>query len=331
MEVELTSTRDVHVAGRLIRPGIEVESDHVGTNIVRGVDVLTTEGVRDVVAEELSGNVAVQIDTVRLEQDAVDGGELALVGGLAVNGGERSTELSTGGRGSGTTGEVGSGGRAQRDGREAVEHERIVELGNREDGATDDTDVAEGGQSSHEVKTNTSEGVEVGEVGGGSDTGGHGHEERTPSPAVLQAAQRDALLLNVGVQMPSGRHLGARVVDVLHGAEADVHGLDGPLHLLKQDVVIGLVDTGDLDAVDADQREADALDEDVMDFRIDEDVVDVQLEGGDIRDRHGVDGGLVEVGVVGVALLEDVRGTSEVDVDETLAVRLVPSPQKQSL
>ncbi len=64
--------------------------------------------------------------------------------------------------------------------------------------------------------------------------------------------------------MPSGGHLRVRVIDVLHGAETDIHGLNGPFHLLEQDVVVCLVNAGDLNAMNADEREADALDENVM-------------------------------------------------------------------
>jgi hypothetical protein len=60
-------------------------------------------------------------------------------------------------------------------------------------------------------------------------------------------------------------------------------------------------------------------------LRVHEDVVDVQLEAGNIRDRHGVDRGLVEAGVVRVTLLEDVGGRSEIDIDESLSIRFILS------
>lgn len=60
-------------------------------------------------------------------------------------------------------------------------------------------------------------------------------------------------------------------------------------------------------------------------LRVHEDVVDVQLEAGNIRDRHGVDSGLVEAGVVRVTLLEDVGGRSEIDIDESLSIRFILS------
>ncbi len=174
MEVEFTGTRDVHVAGRLVGAGIQIERDHVCTDVVRGVDPLISKGVRDVVAEELRGDVTVQIDTVSLEQDAVNSGQLALVAGLAIDGGNCSAELSTGGGRSRSTRESRGRRSTQGNGGEAVEHERVVELCDRKHGTTDNTSIAKSGKSSHEVEADTGEGVEVGEVLGSGDTSRHG-------------------------------------------------------------------------------------------------------------------------------------------------------------
>lgn len=201
-----------------------------------------------------------------LEVHAINGLLLSLVGRLASNRGEssRSAERSTGGGSRQSTREVRSSGSAERDGLEAVEDEGIVELSNREDGSSVDADVAEGGKRTDEVKADVREAVEVREVLTSGDTSGERNEGSVPSPAVRQAAQRRGSLLDVRVQMPSSQGRRGGVVDVLSGAETNIEGLTGPFHLLEEDVVVGLVDTGDLDAVHADEREADALDEDVV-------------------------------------------------------------------
>lgn len=232
---------------------------------------MTTERVAEVVAEELSRDVAVERDTVRLEVHLVNGLLLSLVSRLASNRGEssRSTERSTSGGSRQGTREVRSRGSTQRDGLEAVEDEGIVQLSNREDGSSVNADVAESGKRSDEVKTNAREAVEVREVLAGSDTSRQSNERGVPSPAVRHGAQRGCLLLHVAVQMPCGERIRGGVVDVLHRAETNIEGLNGPFHLLEQDVVVGLVDTGDLDTVHADEREADALDENVVTMNTD--------------------------------------------------------------
>ena len=78
--------------------------------------------------------------------------------------------------------------------------------------------------------------------------------------------------------MPVAVLVGVQRVHVLGRAEADVHGLDGPLQLREQDGVGGLEDALGLEAMHADQGEADTADVDVVDLGVHKDVVHVQLE-----------------------------------------------------
>ncbi len=65
--------------------------------------------------------------------------------------------------------------------------------------------------------------------------------------------------------------------DVVLRAHTSIDGLNGPLQLRQQLLTSGGVDGDALEAVHTDQREADALDVNVVDFRINKDVVNVQL------------------------------------------------------
>lgn len=85
--------------------------------------------------------------------------------------------------------------------------------------------------------------------------------------------------------------VGIRRTDVVGRAEAEVDRLDGPLQVREQHVVVGHLLAIRLEAVDADEREPDAADVDVVNLRIDEDVVDVQLRILDLL--GGVDGRVV--------------------------------------
>ena len=68
-----------------------------------------------------------------------------------------------------------------------------------------------------------------------------------------------------------------------------------------------------------------ALLETNVNLRIDEDVVDVQLALSDIGSGHGVNGGLIERGISGVAVLKELVGVSKVEDDETLTIWNFPS------
>ena len=63
-----------------------------------------------------------------------------------------------------------------------------------------------------------------------------------------------------------------------------------------------------------------ALLETNVNLRIDEDVVDVQLALSDIGSGHGVNSGLIERGISGVAVLKELVGVSKVEDDETLTI-----------
>ncbi len=80
----------------------------------------------------------------------------------------------------------------------------------------------------------------------------------------------------------AGAHVPAR-------AETNEHGLNRPLEGGQQNAVLGIRQRLSLHAMHADQGESDTLDENVVDLRVDEDVVDVQLHLGDLL--GGVDDG----------------------------------------
>lgn len=77
--------------------------------------------------------------------------------------------------------------------------------------------------------------------------------------------------------------------DVDQWAETGVDGLDRPLKLGQEDRVGADGGTLGLEPVYADEGEANSLDEDVVDFGVNEDVVGVQFHGGDLL--GGVDVG----------------------------------------
>lgn len=260
-EVELTSTRDVDVTRGLVRARVQVPGDHVHTDVIRSVDVSAAEHVRDVGVEELSREVAVQRDTVSLNVDQAHGVLRVDVGGLALGRGNSRIELNRRGSGRGREDRSRRGAKAHR--LKAVSTKRDVELVNSENRTGNDTNVAKSRQSCREVDSKAGVSTEVSRVLGRSDTR-TSRESRIPVPAILQAAEADRSLLEVGVLIPSVEHGGAGHIGVDAGAKTNVQGLNGPLHLLEEDVVGVLVDALGLVAVDADKGEADALDEDVV-------------------------------------------------------------------
>jgi len=276
--------------------------DHERPAVVRRADVLATVVVGDVAVEELRRGVAVQGHAVRLHRELGDGGRALLVGGLGVDGGQGGVNLH--GRGGHAAGEARQQG-------EAVELEGRVELVHREDGRAGH--AQRGGKVDGEA-AEADEGRRV-VVGGDAGTGREGQE----AVAVAEAVHLHGHARRLGVDVPAVEELGAGAGDVLGGAQAEVDGLDGPLELLHQDVVLILVDAGDLATMDADEAEADALDEDVVDLGIHEDVVDVELGGEDVGDDDGVGAGGVEARV-GAEVLEDLVGGGELQVDEALAI-----------
>jgi hypothetical protein len=303
VQVELASTRDVDVTRGLVRAGVKVEGDHESTNINRGVDVLATIGVRNVLVEEGSRDVAVEGHAVSLNAQLVNGGGQGLEGGLALGARESRLNLRLGGS---------HGARETAEGREAVAGEGSIELVNSEDSR------AGNAESSSEVQSKTSEADESSSVVSSSD-GARG-QRAGEAVAVLEAAEINLLGSSLAVQVPAVKQLGRSRVNVLSGTETDVDGLNGPLKLVEEQIVVGLVDTDDLLAVNADEREADTLDEDIVDLRVHEDVVDVELAEEDIRNRDGVGGGSIQRGILSMKVLEDVLGGSQSKGDETLTV-----------
>lgn len=154
----------------------------------------------------------------------------------------------------------------------------------------------------------------------------------------------------VGVARADGKTAVDGLGDVELRAQTSEDGLNGPLELGQELVASRGVEGDLLEAVHADEREADALDVDIVDLGVDEDVVDVQLDGvdvlggvhGRVGDKDGLlgdpaavasdtstsssTGGVVET--LNGELEEQVAGGGEDDVgllvdldgDETLAV-----------
>lgn len=61
-------------------------------------------------------------------------------------------------------------------------------------------------------------------------------------------------------------------------AQADIQSLNRPLQVVQQKFIVSLVDEDALFTVNTDQRKANSLDEDVVDLRVHENVVDQQLQ-----------------------------------------------------
>jgi len=111
-------------------------------------------------------------------------------------------------------------------------------------------------------------------------------------------------------------------IDVDAREHADIDELSRPLHLRQEHVVVRHGELLLLEAVDANQSKTDALDVDVVDLRVHEDVVDVQLgeeslRRVDIRARDE-DGLVVDLAINSVDVLRDGSsgaGTSSISAD----------------
>lgn len=68
--------------------------------------------------------------------------------------------------------------------------------------------------------------------------------------------------------------------------ETEHEGLNGPLELNKMDAVRRLVEVLGLATVNTDKGEGNTVNEDVVDLREDEHVVDVEVERRDLRSRE---------------------------------------------
>lgn len=110
-------------------------------------------------------------------------------------------------------------------------------------------------------------------------------------------------------------------------AQTNVQRLNRPLQVVEQNFVVSLVDEDALFTVDTDQREADALDEDVVNLRVDEDVVDQQLQLN-VRGRELI--GRMDRAVRSLRTRKlrsrrnrahELSRRGEIDGDEALAVR----------
>ena len=85
--------------------------------------------------------------------------------------------------------------------------------------------------------------------------------------------------------MPCLQRLGVVGIGVGDGLHHQIEGLNRPLQEVEQHVVHVLVLASGLVAVHTDEGESNALDEDVVDLRVDEDVVDVKRNSIDCERR----------------------------------------------
>jgi len=107
--------------------------------------------------------------------------------------------------------------------------------------------------------------------------------------------------------------------DVLGRAETHEHVLNRPFQVVEQHVVGVLVNAVALNAVHADQRETDTLDEDRVNLRVDENVVDQQTAAIDSESRQDT---LIRARGTGRSdELNKLLGRSKGESDETLTVR----------
>lgn len=102
--------------------------------------------------------------------------------------------------------------------------------------------------------------------------------------------------------------------------ESEHKGFNRPLELNKMDAVRALVQVLSLTTVNTDKRESNAVNEDVMDFRKYEHVVDVKIKSRDLWRRKCRSG---EIGSGGARIdnsVVDVLGRREAERNETLTV-----------
>src|SRR5271163_2706663 len=73
--------------------------------------------------------------------------------------------------------------------------------------------------------------------------------------------------------------------------------------------------------MDSNKRKSNSFNEDIVNFRVDEDIVNVQVSGQYIWCRCGEVSRSICGWVIGVLLLEDLVGIGKGNVDETLSIR----------
>lgn len=110
-------------------------------------------------------------------------------------------------------------------------------------------------------------------------------------------------------------------------AQANIQSLNRPLQVVQQKFVVSLVDEDALFTVNTDQREANALDEDVVDLRVHEDVVDQKFEfnvrGSELVGRMDRAVSRLRTSELGSRRnsAHQLGRSGEIDSDEALAVR----------
>lgn len=298
LEVELAGARDVHVSGRLVASRVEAEGDHVGSRVVRGRNVVAAVGVRSVRMEEGSGHLLVDVNAV--SSDA----ELLNSGGVPADVDQRSLETAEGANSLSCC--CNGSMHAIR-----VCTHRIGGDG----GSTEEGCPCRGG---------VSDGIILSELSSSSSNGGECWFTRKRKDVVHRSGvnsatdntiKRSSSRGSLREPVPRLQRIIDTVSSRLHGNE---HSLNGPLHLIEKNVGIVLVHTSGLHAVHADQGKSDALDEDIMNLRVDEDVVNEQTALGDLK--VGDSTSILSISTSRRNLLNEVRRLGESDVQETLTV-----------
>jgi hypothetical protein len=204
IDVELSSTRNIHVSTGLISTRIEIEGDHQYTLIFRSSDISTSKSIRSVIVEEPSRKIIVEIDTMSWDSDSIKSGSLNLTSTLRLIEGEDDG-----------LGDRRRSGSSVNSGRSIISYEiRHVELS----------------------------GSSLGELMPVSQTGLLRSESHT-----------------------------------------DEESLNGPLESIEKEFLTGRGSADVLISVNSDKSKSDSLDIDLMNLRIHEDVVDVEIHLRDIR------------------------------------------------
>jgi len=283
---ELTRTRDVNVARRLVRARVQAEVNHEGAVILRRDNVVSAILPRKVLAEERLREVLEDGDTVSSDLQGID--RLLRLREYAASALARADDLT------------------------AIVGERLS-----------------GGTS-------------------GSIDSDQGEIQR-----LLLARLADNLVREAREAVPVAVLVNVRGRDVVRRARTKVDGLNRPLEVGELNAVLRRGNLLRLEAVDADQRESNALDVDIVDLGVNEDVVNVEVRLGDalrleagVREenrrlghrarnvravidsrnrtgslRNSVRGGLALKEQVARRREENLVLGSEVNLDETLAVR----------
>lgn len=241
----------------LVASGIQVEGNHQLSAVLGGVDVVSAICVGHVGVEEAARGGLVQVDSVSLDLNGAQSGHALFPFSLAVGGGGEVDELLT----SGVQGISEQSGVVQGQSRESD--------AGRHGGSEGGVDGGDGhGSEVSGNKQRSSVGDNCGsELRGSGDSTGGGSDSSSTTidhKAVLQSAQIGCVGHNLGEHIPRCKHLGLEGINVIGRTQTEVHGLNGPLHLVQQQLIARLVDTQRLQSVNTDKGESNTLDENIV-------------------------------------------------------------------